>query len=234
MTGFIILCAFVVICALTIIIFRGKIKKNTSLGIILSLVMAISITLIAYCTIIDFPELWLLSVGIGIIAVVAFLTTIPGRFTLLFTIPFILAQLVFPIYEIKQIDDETYALCGKFTHWITGKENAVGKEIMPIEVIESRGYYSNHPRKKTYYILKDAQGYISIFPGDICSYDDKITQYQILFYNDSESSVDVIKLINKDGACVIKDFQGRDTSSDKYSPPDSESDAVIYDTNINY
>lgn len=218
MTGYFILCVFTVVCAILQIIFRPGEDKFNWQNIALTLFSAIGMIFVVACTRVDFPGLWPYAVGVCIVVIIASLTNHIGKLSLYFSLFFSVFAVITPSYGLKQPDEQTYMVYGKFTHWITGKVHAVGNTSSKINVIVSRGRAYNRPVKDDVIILKDSQG--SLYIPEICKFDDGYKDYEIQFYKNLSTSVNVIKLLKEDGSYVIKDFVGKDTSSSNYSTPE--------------
>lgn len=229
MIGYIIVCILTIISGVLQIVFRDD-DDTISWGGFGSALFSITGMFFAVsCTRTDFPSLWPYTLVICVLIIITSLTNLVGKVGLCFSFFPILITALSPEYDVKDLGDNHYIVCGKHSYWITGKTHAVGKDLLKINVIVSRGRYENTPHEKDIMILHDADDYIYI--PTLCCYDDGYKNYEIQFFKDQETSVNVIKLIKEDGSYVLRDFYGKDVESPGYCPPDYDDDPtpIYYD-----
>lgn len=199
---------------------RDKFKWYTIVGYILSIVLT---WLLIVCTRVDCPELWLLTLSVWI---AVFLMSL-YKFGEWFLIPImfaVFATIAVPSYQLVQLDDDTWAVCGRHTYWITGKVHARGVDPFGEQVVARIGSSEGIPDRHRFVGLHDNEG--NIFIPRICGFDENMTRFEIGFYNDDPKSVNVVRLFRADGTSVTRDFTGKDVSSESYTIPTYDDDTT--------
>lgn len=235
MTGLIILYVLLAVCVVAQIASRrpdgiitehgyyaynhGIFNGQSTAGAVISACSMLVLVFLWLCTLVDFPSSKPYAIAATVVVFAATLFNNAKLSVIIyFLIATVLGQAVYHYgYELHRNEAGTFELYHPATHWITHKTAASGAAVLDENIINSRGEVYNGASTARIAGIADDEG--NLYIPRLCSLEQGYKQYEILFYNNDTTSVNVIKLTKDNGFSVVLDYYGHDTASEGYEPP---------------